>query len=119
MATTYSDRCILGESLGGGGRGDVFLASDRSGQYPNRVALKHLRHRNRADRFIREIEAIQRVDHDHVVKNHSQQKSTAQTNLGSTQLRLPSAISHSAASRSKNKLDDDSLSNPSSAPISD
>ncbi|SFT72181.1 serine/threonine protein kinase [Paraburkholderia aspalathi] len=68
MATTYGDRWILGGSLGGGGQGDVFHASDRSGQYPDPVALKRLRNRNREDRFIREIEAIQRVDHEHVVK---------------------------------------------------
>ncbi|WP_257814221.1 protein kinase domain-containing protein [Burkholderia glumae] len=68
MATIYGDRWILRGSLGGGGQGDVFHASDRSGQYSDPVALKRLRNRNREDRFMREIEAIQRVDHEHVVK---------------------------------------------------
>ncbi|MGA3252329.1 MAG: protein kinase, partial [Paraburkholderia sp.] len=68
MAKTYGDRWVLGESLGGGGQGDVFYATDLSGAYSEPVALKRLKNKNRADRFIREIEAIQRVNHQHVVK---------------------------------------------------
>ncbi|WP_321891990.1 serine/threonine protein kinase [Paraburkholderia tropica] len=68
MAKIYGERWVLGESIGSGGQGDVFYASDRSGEISETVALKRLKNRNRAERFIREIEAIRTVDHQHVIR---------------------------------------------------
>ncbi|MBD8880110.1 protein kinase [Rhodanobacter sp. 7MK24] len=68
MAKTYGERWVLGNSLGSGGQGEVFYATDRSGEITEAVALKRLKNQNRAERFIREIEAIRSVDHQHVIK---------------------------------------------------
>ena len=68
MAKTYGKRWTLGASLGAGGQGEVFYASDKSGIFSEPVALKRLKNRKRAGRFIREIEAIASVDHQHVIK---------------------------------------------------
>jgi serine/threonine protein kinase len=68
MAKIYGERWVLGDSLGSGGQGDVFYATDKSGEITETVALKRLKNRNRAERFIREIEAIRSVDHQHVIK---------------------------------------------------
>lgn len=68
MAKTYGNRWTLGESLGSGGQGDVFYAMDKSGIFSEPVALKRLKNRKRAERFMREINAIASVDHQHVIK---------------------------------------------------
>lgn len=68
MTKLYGNRWVLGNALGGGGQGDVFQTTDQLGKHLGPMALKRLRNRNRADRFMREIEAVQRVDHEHVVK---------------------------------------------------
>jgi serine/threonine protein kinase len=68
MAKTFGNRWVLGDSLGSGGQGDVFYATDKSKRFTELVALKRLKNRKRAERFIREIEAISRVDHQHVIK---------------------------------------------------
>jgi serine/threonine protein kinase len=69
VAKIYGNRWELDGSLGAGGQGDVFRAFDITlGSAREPVALKRLKNRNRADRFIREIEAIRSVEHPHVIK---------------------------------------------------
>ena len=73
IGTTLKDRYIIAASLGIGGMGEVFLATDAQTDY-QRVAIKMLeehlaRNREYLDRFQQEAILLRRLDHPNIVKH--------------------------------------------------
>ncbi|GJE49967.1 Serine/threonine-protein kinase PknD [Methylobacterium tardum] len=64
----YGDRWKVLDNLGGGGQGDVYRVTDTTGEFAGEYALKRLRDLRRLDRFRNEVEALKRLDHDHIIK---------------------------------------------------
>jgi serine/threonine protein kinase len=59
---------ITGQTLGGGGQGDVLLVEDVSGELSGEYALKRVRNPLRRERFINEVKSISRLNDPNIVK---------------------------------------------------
>ena len=70
MAKIYGNRWKIldGPSLGQGGQGTVFRVTDVSGEHPGEFALKRIHNTKRQARFVREIEAVGRLQHPNIVR---------------------------------------------------
>ncbi len=61
-------RWEIGESIGEGGQGHVFLATDTQNEHEGRFVLKRLKNVKRKDLFEREIKAIRQLDHPNILR---------------------------------------------------
>jgi serine/threonine protein kinase len=69
MAKIYGNRWrLVGNSLGEGGQAHVFRVIDTTGAHTGEFALKRIKNLARTERFKREVEAIQRINHPNIVR---------------------------------------------------
>lgn len=61
-------RWKLGDGIGGGGQGDVFMATDRTKKNSTNYAYKKLKNKNRVNRFKNEAEAILSLSHKNIIQ---------------------------------------------------
>ena len=61
-------RWEIGDSVGEGGQGRIFFATDTEGQYEGRFAIKRLKNIARKDLFEREVNAVLKLDHPNILK---------------------------------------------------
>lgn len=68
MAKIYGKRWEIVKALPEGGQAHIFLVIDKKGDGATHYVLKRLKNLKRIRRFKREIEAVQNLDHEHIVK---------------------------------------------------
>ena len=68
MAQVIDDRWEIKEKLGEGGQGETFLVRDTREKNGHLYALKRLKNLNRLPRFKQEAEAIQSLNHRHILR---------------------------------------------------
>ena len=68
MATLFGDRWEIQAPLGEGGQSHTFIVVDQKGSPDTHYVLKRLKNVRRLDRFRREIEALQNLQHENIVR---------------------------------------------------
>ena len=68
MATLFGDRWEIRAALGEGGQAHTFTVVDRRGSPDELYVLKRLKNVRRLERFRREIEAMQSLNHENIVR---------------------------------------------------
>jgi serine/threonine protein kinase len=68
MANVYANRWQNLGPIGEGGQAHVYRVKDLTGEVEKVCALKRIRNQERLERFRDEIEAVMRLQHDHIVQ---------------------------------------------------
>ena len=68
MAQVLGDRWEILRSLGQGGQGQAFVVKDTSAPSEEEFVLKRLTNVKRSDRFRKEVDAISKLRHPHVLQ---------------------------------------------------
>ncbi len=68
MAKIYNDRWEVIKSIGEGGQAHVLLVRDVTNPDAPAMALKRLKNHNRMERFRKEFDALQKLDHPNILK---------------------------------------------------
>jgi serine/threonine protein kinase len=67
MAKIYGDRWKIVSNISGGGQGDVYRVTDKTGELSGEWAMKRLRRKDRIGRFRQEVEILRRLQHENII----------------------------------------------------
>lgn len=68
MGQVYGDRWEVNKSLGEGGQAHTYLVTDTRGDSEILYVLKRLKNIDRIEHFKREIESVQNLSHENIVR---------------------------------------------------